>query len=374
VLLIAAQAARSAFVAAEGERRAAAALALWPSHPLPQVTLALASIGAAARQGKPPSPEALEQIRSAGRASPLAVEPLLVAGTERLAAGDRAAAVRFLKAALNREPRSSAAHFLLADLYVREQRIGDALGHVAVLGRRIGGGGAEPFAAALAIYLRDPAKVAEVRPVLLNNPALRNSVMTDLAKDASAAATLRLLTRRGDAGEDWFRIAFERHLAGGSAGEARALLASAGIVGGGTALSPWGVGKDVGPLAWQLLASADGAAEAVPGGPLRLVYYGRGDASLAEHLLLLPAGRYRLQAQFAGAVPPATLEWRVTCLAGARPLAAWPVKAGASAHLIEIPPGCSAQRLSLWGRMGDFPRTTATELQRVSLDSLSAPR
>jgi hypothetical protein len=240
VLLIAAQAARSAFVAAEGERRAAAALALWPSHPLPQVTLALASIGAAARQGKPPSPEALEQIRSAGRASPLAVEPLLVAGTERLAAGDRAAAVRFLKAALNREPRSSAAHFLLADLYVREQRIGDALGHVAVLGRRIGGGGAEPFAAALAIYLRDPAKVAEVRPVLLNNPALRNSVMTDLAKDASAAATLRLLTRRGDAGEDWFRIAFERHLAGGSAGEARALLASAGIVGGGTALSPGG--------------------------------------------------------------------------------------------------------------------------------------
>lgn len=372
VLLLAVQAGRSAFVAAEGERRPAAAHAVWPSHPLPQATLALASIGAAAREGKAPDAQTLERIRSVGRSDPLAVDPLLVAATSRLAAGDRQGGEKLLKAALHREPRSSAAHFLLADLYVREQRVGDALGHVAVLGRRIRGGGAEPFAAALAVYLRDPARIDDVRPMLQTDPALRKSVMRSLADDPSAATSLRLLTGRGDSDEEWFRNAFERQLAGGDVGGARALLAAARIRGGGTALTPWSADGDAGPLSWRFPASSDGVVEPVGGGPLRLVFYGRADASLADHLLLLPAGRYRFQAQFGGSPPPGTFEWRVTCLQGGRAFATWPVGAPGGAQLLDVPADCPAQRLALWGRLGEFPRTTSAELLRVALNPVAA--
>jgi hypothetical protein len=100
---------------------------------------------------------------------------------------------------------------------------------------------------------------------------------------------------------------------------------------------------------------------------LRLIYYGRGDVVLADHLLLLPAGRFSLRALFSEALPAGTFEWRMTCLKGLRQLASWPIDAPSSSQMFEVPADCPAQRLSLWGRMGDFPRTTTAELIRVSL-------
>ena len=370
VLLLAVQAGRAAFVEALGTRKPEAARALWPSHPLPLNTLALASIGNAARNLRPPPPEALAQMREVGRVEPLAVDPLLSAAAERLAVGDRVKGEVLLKAALQREPRSTAAHFMLADLLIREQRVGDALANVAVLGRRLGGGGVDAFAGTLATYLRDPRTVSEVRSVLGDNPGLRTAVMTSLAQEPAAASSLRLLTKAGDAGAAWFRTAFERQLGAGNIGEARALL-SAAKVGGGTALTSW-TGENAGPLSWRLPGTPDGVAEAAPSGSLRLVYYGRADAALADHLLLLPAGAYRFQAQFAGAPPAGSFEWRVTCLHGSRPLATWPANAANSAQRLQVPVDCPSQRLALWGRMGEFPRTVSIELLRVSLDRLTA--
>jgi hypothetical protein len=115
-------------------------------------------------------------------------------------------------------------------------------------------------------------------------------------------------------------------------------------------------------------------AEPVSGGPLRLVYYGRADASLAAHLLLLPPGRYRFAAQFAGAVPPGSFEWRVTCVQGARQIVTLPVTSPASVQAFDVGPDCPAQRLALWGRMGEFPRTVDAELARVSLSSVEVQR
>jgi hypothetical protein len=278
-----------------------------------------------------------------------------------------------LKAALKREPRSTAAHFLLADLYVRQQRIGDALVHVGVLGRRIRGVGADPFAPALAVYLRDPGKVAEVRPTLAANAALRSSVLSNLALHPAAATSLRLLTRRGDANEHWFRVAFERNLVAGNVGEARALLAAAGV-GGSGALAAWSASDDGSPVSWSFPATPEGVAEPVSGGPLRLIHYGRADAPLAVHLLLLPPGRYRFAAQFAGAVPPASFEWQLSCVQGTRQLATLPVTSPASVHVLEVGPDCPAQRLALWGRIGEFPRPVTAELQRVSLDPMRVER
>jgi hypothetical protein len=313
-------------------------------------------------------------MRHAGQHDPLGVDPLLVLATERLAAGDVVRGERLLKAALKREPRSSAAHFLLADLYVRQQRIGDALVHVGVLGRRVRGDSTEAFAGALATYLRDGRKIAEVRPVLEGNGQLRNAVMIALAQDPAGAAALRSLTRRGDAGENWFNNAFERHLSAGDIGEARALLAAARVAGGGTGLTAWSAGDESGPLSWRLPTGAEGVAEPVQGGPLRLVYYGRADVALADHLLLLSPGRFRLQFQFAGTLPPATFEWRVACVQGARQIAVLSVTAAAGMLAFDVPADCQAQRVALWGRMGEFPRTVSVELARVRLDPVGTAR
>ncbi|WP_338504099.1 hypothetical protein V6R86_09575 [Sphingomonas kaistensis] len=370
VLLLALQAGRSAFVEALGARKPQAAHTLWPSHPVPLTTLALAEIGAAARTLKPPPASALAQMREAGRVDPLAVEPLLTAAAERLSRGDRARGETLLKAALHREPRSTAAHFMLADLLIREGRVGDALANVAVLGRRLGGGRVDAFAGTLAVYLRDSGKVAEMRPVLDSNPELKKAVMTALAQDPAASPSLRLLTRPGDAGAPWFRTAFERQLGAGDLAGARGLL-SAAKVGGGTSLTSWTDDK-AGPLAWRLPTTPDGVAEAAPGGLLRLVYYGRNDTALADHLLLLPAGAYRFQAQYAGSPPAGSFEWRVTCLQGNRAIATWPANSVSSAQLIRVPADCPAQRLALWGRMGEFPRTVSAELLRVGLDPIQA--
>lgn len=279
-----------------------------------------------------------------------------------------------IKAALHREPRSSAAHFLLADLYVREGRVGEALGHVAVLGRRLRGGGAEPFAAALATYLRDPSKVAQVRDVLNQDASLRSSVLTKMAQGGAAAPSLRMLSQPGDAGEEWFRFAFERQLGVGNVGEARALLAAAQVSGGGTDLTDWSRGANAGPLAWRLPASPDGVAEPGTDGSLTLTYYGRSDVALAERLSLLSPGPYRFAAQFAGDPPAGSFEWRVTCLQGKRTLAAWPVSARASAQLLQVPADCPSQRIALWGRMGEFPRTVSANLTRIALSPVASTR
>lgn len=372
LLLLALQAGRAAVVSALGERRPELAAAVWPSHPDPKLALALAEIGKAASEGKTPPSSALALVRDAGRHAPLSAEPLQVAAAARLEVGDGAAGERLLKAALRRDPRSNAAHFMLAGQYIRQERIEEALVHVGVLGRRLRGTGTAAFAGALAMYLRQPGAVSKVAPVLANDPSLRSAVMNSLAADPGATSTLRALVRRGDADETWFRSAFERQLAAGDLESARGLLAAAGVRGGGARLTSWSAEADGGPLSWRLPPGPDGVAEADRNGPLRLVYYGRADAPLADHLLLLPAGRFRLAARFGDLAAPGIFEWRLTCLQGNRPLASVPVSGAEVNQVVEVPPDCPAQRLALWGRMGEFPKTTSASLLQVTLVPVGA--
>jgi hypothetical protein len=365
LLLAGVQAVRTAVVEGLSDSHPALAHALWSSHPKPTLTLALGEIGAAAREGKAPPPQALEAIHRVGKTEPLAAEPLLVAGTQALASGNPQAAERLLEAALRRDPRSTAAHFLLADLLIRQQRLAEALGHVGALGRRLGAA-TIGFAGALADYLRQPGALAKVAPVLGNDPALRQQVLERLANDPASTPLLVALARPDDAEKAWLVRATDVRLGAGNVEGARRLLARAGVSGGGTALSSWAPGAG-GPLTWRFITGSGGVAEAVAGGPVRLVYYGREDTALADHVLLLPAGSYRLRSSFAGKVPPGTFEWRLTCLGTGKPATVLPIEGSNNDSPLSVAPDCAAQKLSLWARMGDFPQTVSTELSRVSL-------
>lgn len=367
VILLGAQAARNAFVEAEGARRPALAAMLWPGHPAPAFNLALAGIGAAAAQGRAPSPELLALVEHGARSAPLAVEPLLVEAAARIAGGDTKVGERLLVAAIARQPRAPAARFLLADLFVRQNRIPEAMQQLTALDRRIGMVSVN-FAPAVARYLREPGAVATMRPVLADNPRLRQAVMAQLAAEEGGEGLLLALARRGDAAEPWLRTALGRLLASGAVEPARQLLARSGSQASGRALAAWSPGPSAAYFGWRFSASGGGVAEPTLNGPLRLVYYGRDETILADHPLMLPPGRYRLSQTLSGAASAGAFEWRLTCLGTAPTMVMrQSLPDGAGRTDVTVPADCPAQVLQLHGRPGDFPRTVSTDLGAVTL-------
>lgn len=365
LVVLAAHAGRTAIVTAEAQKRPAIAHAAWPSHPRPLLNLAFAEIGAAAARGQTPPAAAVAMVGEAARSEPLASEPLLVAATDSLAKGDGKRAEELLTAALRRDPRSTAGHFLFADLLIRQQRLGEAMVHISALGRRLGAATAG-FAGALATYIREPAALAKVAPVLGEDPALRIEVLKQLSLDPAATAIMARLATPRDRGEDWLRRAVDVQLGAGKVDGARLLLARTGVSATG-GLGSWNQGTAAGPLAWRYPSATGGVAEAVANGPMRLVSYGRQDASLAEHVLLLPQGRYRLSFAFGAPVPAGVFEWRLTCPASPAPPVIIPISGQTQDSMITIPAGCPSQKLAVWARIGDFPRTTSADLVRIDL-------
>jgi hypothetical protein len=358
--LLALTAVRSAVVEAEADRRPELAHRIWPARPKPMINLALAQIGTAARQGQAPPADALALMARAGRADPLAPEPLLVAGTARLAAGDVAQAERLLNAALHRDPRSAAAHFLLADLTIRQGRLSEALQHVTALGPRYGNA-SSGFVDALATTVQTPAGLAQVGPALTASPALRKALLTRLAADPAALPTLASLTRPADRSADWLAAAVVTGLGAGKAQEVRTLLARAGAPVAQGKIDDFGASHI--PLRWRFAGGSAGSAELGANGALHLVAFGREEGELASRPLLLSPGRYRLIAQLGGAPASDAFEWRLTCATGSGGTTRIPLEGGAAA----IQADCPAQKLSLVALAGDFPRTVSIDVIALTL-------
>ncbi|WP_344706893.1 tetratricopeptide repeat protein [Sphingomonas swuensis] len=372
LLLLAGQAVRTAIVTTQEERRPALARAVWPSYPPLLFNQALAGIGAAAREGRAPDPGLLADIERGSLGAPLAVEPLLVKATAQLAAGQSQPAEALLRAAVRQDPRAPAARFLLADLYIRQERLGDAMIQLTALDRRVGGI-SNGFAPAVARYLGQPGALPKVAPVLASNPPLRRAVLQELSTDAKADPLLLALARRGDLAEVWLAQAFERLLAAGNIPAARALYAKAGGAPTG-GLTRWSGSDQGGPLTWRFNPSPSGAIESQAGGPMQIIYYGREEATLAVHLLLLPPGNYVLDQRVTGEVPAGTLEWRLVCVSDSRSLGVVPVASGAGRGALTIPANCPAQRLQLFGRPGEFPKTINAAISSVTLQQAGAAR
>jgi hypothetical protein len=200
-------------------------------------------------------------------------------------------------------------------------------------------------------------------------------VLAALAADPSRTALLIALTGPGDERTSWFGSSIERLLAAGDQQAARALhrkaLPRERL---GSILTPWRPDASTSPFGWRFPPGRGGVAEPVAGGPLKLVHYGREEMVLAEHLLLLGPGRYRLAQRFSRPVRPGALEWRLFCLAGKRPLGFVPVTSEAGPGAGFMVAGCDAQKLQLVGRAGDIAATTEAELLSIALEPAGAPR
>ena len=368
--ILAFQVVRSAMV-----RQLPLGTAVWPGHPDVLLARTMAQIGAiAARGGRLPAP-LLEQVAEVARKAPLAPEPFLVHGA--LAQMDRQerTAERLYLEARNRDPRSPAARYFLAERYLRTGRTDAALNEMAVLSRLTVGAG--PLAPAIAAYARTSKAVEPLRRFFRTAPEFEQAVLAQLAADPANLDLILALwsgpSTQWRAEQSAWQAAIMGRLV--TAGDYRRAYAAwrrfAGVrsAGQGVFNPEFREIPAPPPFNWTY-GSAGGLAN--PGnGRLEVVYFGRDETVLAQQLLLLPPGRYTLGMQVSGDIQPAGgVAWTVECLPQKRSLLTLPVarkSSGGLAASFAVPQGCPAQQLQLTGSPGDFPRAVEFTLARFNL-------
>jgi hypothetical protein len=379
VLLMGAHAIRSAIVATEAEDKPALAARVWPSHPNVLRSKAMLGVGEAAAQGRPVPSAVLEQVRQLSKQAPLAEEPFLIRGAIAVQEGEYSRAERHLLQARRRSPRSRAGRFLLADLYLRQQKVLPALQEMVVL-TRISPQFISSLAPMLADYARTPGAVPRLRRVLADNPSLETALLSQLAADPANAELIfslvtqlrqartellpwqeRLLSSMVEAGQYKRAFSLWQRLSGGEAREA--------VEGD----APFRRSDAKSPFVWAFTESAEGAAEP-ENGELRVLFFGRSDVTLASRVLVLPPGRYQLSMRVSGDVAAAEgVRWVAICLREKTNLFDLPLSGASSGTLVarfQVPPECDAQQLQLKGFAQTYPaasevRTRDFTLRRV---------
>jgi hypothetical protein len=373
-LVLGAQVVRNSAVTGYADLEPEVAARLWSDHPRVETSKALVEIAAASRQRKGVEPGAFALIDDAARKAPLSPEPFLVHGVQAYLSGESRLASARLAEAQKRDPRSMPAAYFLANYYFRSGWPLDGLLQATLLARLSPGMGAAigPYVAA---YAQNPSNWPQIRALFRADQTIEDNVLTALAQDArNARAILAVADEKHRTPESpWLRVLLGKMVAAGDYSTARALWASVAHV----RLSPStllynGSFRDVEappPFGWKLASSNLGIADRQPGS-LHVIYYGEEDGVLASQLLLLAPGSYRLNTKLASdGVHPELLSWSIRCDRSARPLS------GASAEFaakrgwsFDIPAGCSAQWLELWGKSGDIPAQAEVTMSGVTLE------
>ena len=370
-LLAIGQVIRNAFVSTYAEEHPRKAAALWPSHPDVLFKIALDEIAGAAAAGRAVPRDRIEAIYAAASKAPLAPEPFLVRGVDAQIAGNSGLAERAFIAARNRSPRTLAAHYFLADHYLKTEQPGEGLAELARLTRLVPNG-ISSVAPYYASYARAPGGAARVKAMLRSNPQLEPQILAALAGDpANADLVLYLSSGQGQgASAAWHGRLVESLVEAGQFAKARQIWSrlSGQALGSSGLFDPGFSGKTAPPpFNWTLLSNASGVAEGVGNGRLHVVYYGRDNATLASQTLTLQPGRYSLSFKVQGSSKNmGSLTWKVSCLPSRSQLLSLGLS-GRAAGSFHVESGCPAQQLALVGTAPDFPETVDIMLTDLDL-------
>ena len=355
---------QNATVVALSGTDADSAASIWPGHPAADVAVATRQIAFASGKGQAVPPATFALLDRAARRAPLDPQPFIVAGIRAQLAGDAARADQAFEAARARNPRSLPARYFLAASRLQQGNI-DGLRDVAAITRL------EPYGGqSLVPYLADLARRPQTRAAMLEmfskNPAIRSAVLGAMAGDPANARLVVALGQTLDPKEaPWLQTMLATLVAKRQYGEARSLWERIS----GTRLSGLFDGdfrnaSALPPFNWELTSSSLGLAER-RSGRLQVMFYGQDSGTLARQLLLLPPGRYRLDAPSSASDGSGALFWLLRCDGGAGEITRAPV--GQSGLAFTIPAGCPAQWLELNGRASDFGRESETAIGPLRL-------
>ncbi|MEO7241033.1 MAG: hypothetical protein ABIW16_06495 [Sphingomicrobium sp.] len=373
--LVAVQVVRN--TAVRGAARDGSSTALWASHPAIRLQHVMAELGARSAKGQTLASAQIGEVERIARAMPLAPEPFLIKGALADSAGRGADAERLYLAARRRDPRSRAARYLLADRFLRTNRIAQGLSEMAVFSNLAGGSGA--LAPSLAAYARTPGAIVELRRLFRLTPNLEEPVLTELSGDAANAdLVLALRSARPRTGADSAAPRWQARLVGsliahGEFERAHRIWATlSGVPEASRGLFNPAFRKlaPPPPFNWTY-GSTGGVAEPLDDGRLQLNYFGREDTVLAEQVILLGTGSYTMAFELGGNVKDSLLAWTITCLPAQVTIVTMPIgQTAAPTHAARftVPAqGCPAQRLQLAGTASEFASSTEFTIGKLSL-------
>jgi len=375
-LLIAAVVMRTAFVTAHTSRNPAKAAAVWGGHPSVIFAEGLAEVGRTAAAGQPVNKAVVDRLLAASMKAPLAPEPFLVRGVQEQVAGNQALAERAFLEARNRDPRSVAAHYFLADHYLKTGKTRQGLEEISTLARLVPQSldGIAPY---LAAYARSPGAAPEVKAMLRGHAELEPLLLNTLASDASNEQLALFLWsgRGGESARGWQERMLNSLVAAGQFERARAVWKrfSPTEPQAGELVDPSFTARALPPFGWTLTSGPAGVAEP-EGGRLHILYYGRDDLVLASQLLMMKPGAYRLSMRIGGASPVAkSLAWTVRCLPSSGGLAAIGLtdagKGRVLAATFAVPPSsCAAQMLELAGTTPELAEQVDVTISELRLE------
>lgn len=372
VLLAAAHVGRSALVSQfDGDGRAAR---LWPDHPKVTGAAAMREVALAAARGAEPAPATLARFDALAADDPLAPEPFLAKAALAVRRGDYPLGEALLLHARMLDPRSPSARYLLADLHLRQDRPLQAMAEMSSLNRLVPAGSMS-LAEAFAQYVAKAGAAGQVREILSAYPELAGPVLGQLAANARNADLVLALHGSGPGSEPpaWLPTLVNALLEAGEHPRAfeawrRSTRAPASP---GQLFNPgFDASEFPPPFNWTLAKGSAAVVEPGAGG-LNILYFGREDVVLAEQVLLLAPGRYRLATHAAGNTGGNDIRWSVECLRGSGKLLDLPVRAAGAASTLSgefaVPPGCPAQRLALVARGREFPERADFRVGRLVL-------
>lgn len=378
-LFLAWQVVKTSWADTLARRNPPAAARLAPDHPSVRIGLAMYEFG---RNNGAVSKAAQADALAALADYPIAEEPFLLAAVSAIAAGDAARGEQLLLEARDRNPRSRMTRLLLLDRFLRDGRIREASMEITGLTALVPQS-SEVLVPEVARMAVAPRTASAMKTVLRREPGLLDAVLVRLAATkASPEAILELAgpaaVQRSADPRGWQSVLVRRLIDEGDVGRAYALWRTfTGISGQNLAKGLYDAEfrglPGSAPFNWSLTTGADGAAERAAGG-LQIIYYGRAPITLAEQLLVLAPGRYRLQLQAEGDASGegSRLVWTLGCHGSEASLLELPltdVGASPSAFAAEatVPAGCRGQWLRLRGLSAEFPTEQSATISKLQL-------
>ncbi len=361
---------------------------LWPDHPRVKLGLAMAQIGEAAGAGQAPASGSIALSQAAARRAPLAIEPFLIQGAIAQSGQRTERAERLFVEAARREPRSAAARYFLAQLYLSSERPAEGLRHAAVLVRLVAGGSAA-LVPAITIYAKSPGAVPTLRTMFARDHLLRDAVLSDLARDAGNYDVIIALAGGGIAKSDplagpgWQERLLTVLVERGDFTRARALwLRISGLPKPPTGIFNPQFAKLAAPAPfnWAFGGGEFGFAEPAANASLQVVYYGRTNGQLASQTLLLAPGAYQLRMRVmreSDNDQGSGLAWTVACDKASAVLVSLPVgeAKGASRPLaaqFTVPAECAAQTIRLVGTASEYAASEQVNFSNFQLVRLAS--